>query len=93
MKTETQKYAERGRKRARGEYVIGKFFEQVFLLHDRGVAREWLDTKDFHIYLEDTVILCDKEGSFRYKDESYVYKFDMSFINRLCQSLTEDIEW
>lgn len=93
MKTETQKYSERCQERCRGEYVISRFFEQVFLMHDRGLAKEWVDSEEFYIYLENTSIVCYKEGYFRYKDKSYKFLFDMTHINNLCTSLSEEIEW
>lgn len=75
--------------RIMAEHIVEEFVRQLIRTNDRGGAKEFLDTEDFYLRLEEKEVYCfRKSNAIRLDGEEFYY--DFTYLTNLCLGLLED---
>nr|DAK30923.1 MAG TPA: hypothetical protein [Caudoviricetes sp.] len=75
--------------RIMAEHIVEEFVRQLIHTNDRGGAKEFLDTEDFYLRLEEKEVYCFRKSNvIRLDGEEFYY--DFTYLTNLCLGLLED---
>lgn len=75
--------------RIMAEHIVEEFVRQLIHTNDRGGAKEFLDTEDFYLKLEEKEVYCFRKSNvIRLDGEEFYY--DFTYLTNLCLGLLED---